>query len=462
VERIVTTRIAQAERGELDSGQPLYFSNGTTCTAGTLTKALDGKRLRDPLEPDYAPSQACFHWRGGDWCVVSWAHGIKKVYRLAQLEPPLPDDGDMDDLLSRVGDTEDLNGVAAGARQDDDARPPAVRYRATSHGLVWEKPTKDGTADVLLTNFTATITAEITEDDGAELQLRFALAAQLKGKTHCFEIPAAQFAGMSWVTAHLGAMAIVMPGMTLKDRARAAIQLLSPRVEHRRVYTHLGWRKIGEAWCYLHAGGAIGVHGAVEDITVAPGQALAADQLPTPADEEAAHAAIRASLRLLDVAPDAVTIPGYAAIWRAVLGNVDCSVHLVGPTGQGKTELAALYQQHWGAAMDARHLPASWLSTGNALEGITFQAKYAILVVDDFCPTGVKADLARQHKEADRLLRAQGNRRGRQRMRTDSTLRPSKSPRGLLLSTGEDTPRGQSLRARLLIRASDTILRFWR
>jgi hypothetical protein len=344
VERIVTTRIAQAERGELDSGQPLYFSNGTTCTAGTLTKALDGKRLRDPLEPDYAPSQACFHWRGGGWCVVSWAHGIKKVYRLAQLEPPLPDDGDMDDLLSRVGDTEDLNGVAAGARQDDDARPPAVRYRATSHGLVWEKPTKDGTADVLLTNFTATITAEITEDDGAELQLRFALAAQLKGKTHCFEIPAAQFAGMSWVTAHLGAMAIVMPGMTLKDRARAAIQLLSPRVEHRRVYTHLGWRKIGEAWCYLHAGGAIGVHGAVEDITVAPGQALAADQLPTPADEEAAHAAIRASLRLLDVAPDAVTIPGYAAIWRAVLGNVDCSVHLVGPTGQGKTELAALYQ----------------------------------------------------------------------------------------------------------------------
>ena len=128
-------------------------------------------------------------------------------------------------------------------------RPPAVRYRATAQGLVWEKPTKDGPTDVLLTNFTATITTEVTEDDGAELQLRFALAAQLKGKTHWLEIPAAQFAGMSWVTAHLGAMAIVMPGMTLKDHARAAIQLLSPQVEHRRVYTHLGWRQIGEAWC---------------------------------------------------------------------------------------------------------------------------------------------------------------------------------------------------------------------
>ena len=173
--------------------------------------------------------------------------------------------------------------------------------------------------------------------------------------------------------------------------------------------------------------------------------------LPSPSDDAAARAAIRASLRLLDVAPDAVTIPVYATLWRAVLGNVDCSVHLVGPTGQGKSEIAALIQQHWGAAMDARHLPASWLSTGNALEGIAFQAKDAVLVVDDFCPAGVKADIARQHKEADRLLRAQGNRSGRQRMRADSTLRPSKPPRGLILSTGEDTPRGHSLRARMLI-----------
>jgi hypothetical protein len=55
------------------------------------------------------------------------------------------------------------------------------------------------------------------------------------------------------------------------------------------------------------------------------------------------------------------------------------------------------------------------------------------------------------HREADRVLRAQGNRAGRQRMRADATLRPSRPPRGLLLSTGEDVPRGQSLRARLFV-----------
>jgi hypothetical protein len=101
--------------------------------------------------------------------------------------------------------------------------------------------------------------------------------------------------------------------------------------------------------------------------------------------------------------------------------------------------------------MNARHLPASWSSTGNALEGLAFLAKDAVLVVDDFCPTGAKADIARYHREADRLVRAQGNQSGRQRMRHDSTLRPMKPPRGLMLSTGEDVPRGQSLRARLLI-----------
>jgi len=90
VEQEITTRLDRAERGELDADQPLYFSHGTTCTAGTLTKALDGKRLRDPLEPDYGPSQAVFHWRGGDWRIVSWAHGMKRVYGLAPSAPGLP------------------------------------------------------------------------------------------------------------------------------------------------------------------------------------------------------------------------------------------------------------------------------------------------------------------------------------------------------------------------------------
>src|SRR5204862_335813 len=113
---------------------------------------------------------------------------------------------------------------------------------------------------------------------------------------------------------------------------------------------------------------------------------------------------------------DRITVPLLAAVYRAVLGAADFALHLAGETGQGKTELAALAQQHYGAGLDARNLPGNWASTGNSLEGLAFAAKDGLVTVDDFVPAGTVADVARMHREADRLLRAQGNRSGRMRM----------------------------------------------
>lgn len=173
--------------------------------------------------------------------------------------------------------------------------------------------------------------------------------------------------------------------------------------------------------------------------------------LPEPPEGQQLVEAIQASLQLLDVAPLGVTAPLLAATCRAALGPCDFAEHLAGATGQGKSELAALFQQFYGAGLDARHLPASWSSTANALEGIAFTAKDALLVVDDFAPGGSQTDVQRLHRDADRLLRAQGNHSGRARMRADGSLRPVKPPRGLILSTGEDVPKGQSIRARTLV-----------
>ena len=107
--------------------------------------------------------------------------------------------------------------------------------------------------------------------------------------------------------------------------------------------------------------------------------------------------------------------------------------------------------QHFGLGLDGRNLPASWHSTENALEGYAFTAKDAILVIDDFAPAGPPHEVQRWHQKADRIIRHQGNNNSRQRMRPDGSLRPPKPPRGMIVSTGEDVPRGHSLRALMFI-----------
>ena len=302
-----------------------------------------------------------------------------------------------------------------------------------------------------LTNFTSRIVASVAEDDGVETRRMFTIENEVHGETQSFDVPSDQFAGLSWVLDRLGPKAIVFSGVSVRDHARVAIQHFSPPAESRHTFTHTGWRQVEGEWVYLHGNGAVGREGHAAAVSVRLEGALAPYALPEPPEGADLAAAVRASLGFLLAAPDVTTFPLFAAAWRAVLGSSDLAVWLLGPSGEGKSELAALVQQHWGPALDRTHLPGSWSSTSNALEGTAFLAKDAVFVVDDFAPQGSPSDVSRMHKDADRLIRSQGNGQGRQRMRADSTLRPAKPPRGLILGTGEDVPAGFSLRARMAV-----------
>lgn len=329
---------------------------------------------------------------------------------------------------------------------------PLWPYEITPHGIFLRKAVGEKFITVPLSNFTARIRADIRKDDGAEVQRLFEIEARLGSRCVRKAIPADRFASMIWVADLLGAQAILYPGQATKGHTRVAIQKLSQQeVAEQCVYAHLGWRKIDERWVYLHAGGAIGAEGVVGGIAVQVSDALARFQLPEPPGGQQLIDTIQRSLGLLTVAPQTITVPGFAAVFRAALGNTPFSLHYAGQTGHGKTELAALCQRFYGAEMDASNLPGSWSSTGNAMEGLAFEAKDVLLVVDDFAPSGSATDVQGYHKQAERLLRAQGNRSGRLRMRSDGTLRAAKPPRGLILSTGEDVPRGHSIRARTIV-----------
>jgi hypothetical protein len=327
---------------------------------------------------------------------------------------------------------------------------PSHPYREISGSIFRIKTGKAGVEEyVPLTNFTAQIVSDITEDDGLETIRFFGISATAGRQAQSFIVPASEFTRMDWVLESIGPHGIVNPNQ--KDWARAGIQSLSKDIKTSKIYIHTGWRRVGGSMLYLHGGGAIGPGGADQNIDVRLSGAMAHYELLLPENHDQLVLSVRASLRMLEVAPDHVAFPVHAAPYRAAIRSCDFGMWLSGPTGVFKSEEAALAQQHFGAAMNARRLPANFASTGNSLEVLAFTAKDALLVIDDFAPSGSSHDVARYHSSADRILRAAGNNQGRGRLSADARLKDAKPPRGLILATGEDLPRGQSIRGRTLI-----------
>ncbi|HIB42411.1 MAG TPA: DUF927 domain-containing protein, partial [Nitrospina sp.] len=329
-------------------------------------------------------------------------------------------------------------------------------YKIESSGIVWLKPTKDGPpVDILLTNFSAKIDAQVSRDDGAETIHYFEMAVDLNGHSQRFTIPASEFTSLNWVVRELGAMAIVYPGFNIKDQTRCAIQVLSNNIETKTVFTHIGWRKIDKQWLYLHSGGAIGTNGTVCKVEVDMGQQkLNEYRFPDPPEGESLKNVISEILTLLDLTHDRIIIPMLSATFRAPLGEMnqlDLSLYFVGPTGSQKTEVTAIGQSFFGSGFNGKNLPGNWSTTANSLERLAFLVKDSLFIIDDFAPGGSRYDVDNLHKKADQLLRGQGNRSGRGRMRANGSLRPENYPRGLIVSSGEDIPKGHSLRARAMI-----------
>ncbi|MCZ6859211.1 MAG: toprim domain-containing protein [Alphaproteobacteria bacterium] len=344
-------------------------------------------------------------------------------------------------------------GGTGGVEEIERAGPYKIVNGAICHG----RDTKDGPVTVPLCNFDARIVGEEVRDDGAEQITVFSVKGTLQSgrPLPAAEVIADRYGGMNWVMGSWGTSPVIYAGQGTKDHLRAAIQMLSGDVPKRVVFGHLGWRKLNGEWFYLHEAGGIGPKGTNHAIEVQiSGSRLGCYSLPEPPTGEKMTAAIHASLSLLKVAPEPIVFPLLAAVYRAPLGEVaplDVTDFFAGPTGGQKTELTALAQAHYGADFHAKNLPGNWSTTANTLEKQAFLVKDAVFTVDDFAPAGTTSDVQRLHREADRLIRSQGNRAGRGRMRPDGTIRPQYFPRGVILSSGEDIPRGQSLRSRMWI-----------
>lgn len=334
------------------------------------------------------------------------------------------------------------------------SEPPSLggyTYENNETSLI--KTTKEGMVKVPLSNFVARIDEEMTHDDGFEIRKLLKITVTLRnGQKYDCVVSANEFAAMNWVMEKCGPEAVMQAGNGIKDHVRASIQSYSAErgISKQQVLAYTGWTQLNGQPAYLTASGAITAKGLRTDVAVDL-EGLARFTVATPPEQDQLKHDVEALRNFLEVGPPQITLVLLAAVFAPVLMETPFSLFLLGRTGVGKTQLAALWQAFWGASLNATTLPGNWSSTANSLEALASAAKDTGLVVDDLAPEGSEADVRRTLANANRLLRSQGNKQGRGRMRADTSQRPQRYPRGLLLVTGEDLPRMGSIVARSVI-----------
>ena len=305
---------------------------------------------------------------------------------------------------------------------------------------------------VPLSNFSAKITEDVTVDDGAVSRRKFKTEGELGGRILSpIMVSAEEFSRLEWLFHKWGPTVRLYPGPGQKDRLRDAIQAFSTHIHQRAVFGHAGWQEVDGHQVFLHAGGAIGSAGVVDGVEVELGGSLELYRLPEPPVGQDLQEAVRVSWDIWHVSNSVVIASVLGVVYGAPLSEwlrPDFTLWIRGGTGLLKTSFAALCVSHFGA-FDWKSTPAGWESTVNALERQTFIAKDLPLLIDDSRPATDQREAAEKRRKEGRLVRAVGNRSGRERLCADTSFRARYYPRGILLVTAEDGVQGESAAARV-------------
>lgn len=372
---------------------------------------------------------------------------------LAVVNTPAQNDDD-DDFARAVV-------AAEGAAAEDDLVDPAAQKRPRPPKYVIDNgrmlfinvnPKTNIPVSMPLCEGVIQIDERLTYADGVEKELWYRVRGTTQDgrKLPPATIRATELDRFStWKAAAWGNDLPIAAGMSIRDLLREAIETLSYPTD-RELRLHTGWHvPEGEGdldRVYLHAGGTVGV-ACVEPELEGP---LAKFRLPDETSKGDARAAVRASMRMLDLAALDIVLPLFAATYLAPLASIlrpDFAVWVVGASGSFKSEACAIAQGHFGP-FDRKTLPGSWTSTENALESLLFRAKDALVVVDDYAPAAHNRTTLRA--KAERVLRSIGNGASRARLNANLEVRPERPPRGMVICTGEDMPEGASVVARVV------------
>lgn len=345
---------------------------------------------------------------------------------------------------------------------DQPVKPQAVRlnpddvFKIDESGFYFQKVTSSGITETPTGNFVARIIEDIVVDDGQTSERKYRIAGVMtkdKSRLPIIEVPAGDFKGLGWIDKLWGSGPFLYTGMSrgVEEQFITSVRRASMNVARKTVYTHTGWRDINGRMEFLTAAGALGN----PDILVELDDALQFYTIPTPAPGTDMVEAVRTSLDFMTIGatPQAqkFLMPLWAEMYLAPLCHVlkpTFTLWFYGESGAFKSTTAALALSHFGT-FDDTTLPSNFHDTENGIEQLLYWAKDLPVVVDDWAPGQNATDAQNLERKAERINRSQGNRQGRRRMR-QGVKQTTFVPRGLMVVTAEQLPRGHSNTARIL------------
>jgi 5S rRNA maturation endonuclease (ribonuclease M5) len=378
--------------------------------------------------------------------------------------PDVPPKGDISDIVAHFGiDTAREMLAAAVDVATEETRPKQEPYTqlpggyALKGGCLYQDIAHSENSDArqelkYLLNGWVEAVGEVTHDNGIDvdrvLKLNFHCCngKEIQAETSFKDLQNGQFLTM------FGMDARPAVGTTKKAYIADSILAQSDTAIRQTIYTQTGWRKIGGSWGFLHGGGAIGAEG----VTVE----LAGRNIQYQFPDSESPERYETLQRFFTVAPESITYPLVALAFLSPLNEAfrragyepAFVMWLQGTTGAMKSTLAALTLNFFGESWNNKSLPHTFKDSANFLEKSGFLLADVLTICDDYYPATNRIEATKMAATAQSISRSWGDRTGRSRMNSDTSLRRGYPARGILLCTGEDAPLiGQSGAARSFV-----------
>ena len=315
-------------------------------------------------------------------------------------------------------------------------------YFVSEEKMVYRKDTYKGPLEKTVADWTATVlyqTCQI-DDDGQENHVT---KVELKraSSTKVLEIPGDIFvddvALRRFIGTNAGIQFIVRAGMS-KHLVPAIIDL-SGEFETHRHFNFMGWRKLDDRWAYVTPRDSIRSTGKMsEPPSVELDHRLREYGLTTSSWEDSADA-LKKMIAVLppQLAPALISYALLPLVYRFMPSAAPKpAMQLVGTSGSGKSEIAALMNSFYGD-FSRDTPPAQWGDTINTVEVMGYPLADALYWVDDY------KDIYADKRTFTRFMQSYSRKMGRGRLTREAKVRTERQCRGFLLSTGETTLEGE-------------------